>query len=360
LHQEILQQIPIEFSRMEKQTQVTSPIDLVYLWVDGSDPKWLAKKNAALTAIDDSVHLHHAAVEPNRFECKDELKFSLRSVQKYLPWINHVYIITDNQVPAWLNVKHPRVSLVDHSDIVPAEFLPTFNSVALEMFLHRIPGLSEHFIYANDDMFVGSPLNPGFFFNAVGAPIVILREKWYAKNLFSNTWNAETSRRKNLVGTTVRNAVRLVFDLVRLRYHMFFCHVMEPMRKSYLEDIFAQHGSRIIMDTATTFRESKNIQRIFFPLYNHANARTDLVADWRMGSERVRLSAGASRLGILWRASLWASPFSRHDYIDVKRDAYKKLSHTNSALFCVNDSTIFANNIADMEKLFERKSEFEK
>jgi len=344
---------------MKKQTQISSPIDLVYLWVDGSDPKWLAKKNAAL-AVNNSVHLHHGAVEPNRFECKYELKFSLRSVQKYLSWINHIYIITDDQVPVWLNTKHPCVSIVDHRDIVPEEFLPTFNSSALEMFLHRIPGLSEYFIYANDDMFMNTLLNPDFFFNAAGDPIVILREKWYAKNLFSNTWSAAASRRKNLVGTFVRNAVRLVFDLAGLRYYMFFCHAIEPMRKSYLEDIFAQHGARIIMDTATTFRESKNIQRIFFPLYNHANARTDLVADWRIGTQRVRLSAEASLIGILQRTSMRALPFFCRDYVDVKRDVYKTLLLTKPALFCVNDSTAFANNINDMEELFPRKSEFEK
>jgi hypothetical protein len=334
------------------------PIDLVYLWVDGADPKWLAKRNAALEAIGKPIH--NAAVEANRFDDSGELKFSLRSVQKYLPWINHIYIITDDQRPAWLNTENPRISLVDHRDIVPAEFLPTFNASALEMFIHRVPGLAEHFIFANDDMFVGAPLNLDFFFNAASDPIVMMREKWYAKEMFSPAGGTDLSQRKNLAGTMVRNGVRLVFDLTGQRYHQFICHAMEPMRKSYLADIFAQHGAKIIPPTATMFRESTNIQRIFFPLYNHAKHRTDLVADWRFGTQRVRLSAEASRWEILWRAFLWASPFCRRDYVDVKKDAYAKITRANPALFCVNDSTRFAKNIGDMEKLFPQKSEFEK
>jgi len=132
------------------------------------------------------------------------------------------------------------------------------------------------------------------------------------------------------------------------------------MRKSYLEDIFAQHGARIITDTATTFREPKNIQRIFLPLYNHAKARTDVVADWRFGTKRVRLSAEASRLGILWRSFLWSLPFLHHDYIDVKNNAYKKITRANPALFCVNRRTRFEKNWASMKKFFPQKSEFEK
>ena len=329
------------------------PIDLVYLWVDSADPKWQAKKNEALATMGKPID--KAALD-GRFECKNELKYSLRSVQKYLPWINHIYIITDDQVPSWLNVENPLISIVDHRDIVPAEFLPTFNSAALELFIHRIPGLSEHFIYANDDMFVGSPLTPDFFFNASGHPIVILREKWYEKSVFLPA----PSRQHSLVGIRVRNAVRLVFHLTGLRYNMSICHAIEPMRKSYLEDIFAQHGSKIITDTATAFREPKNVQRIFYPLYNHAQVRSDIVADWRFGAQRVLLSAEASRFGILRRSFLQMLPFVRHDYINVKKGVLEKISRLNPALFNINNSTLFEKGLGDMETLFPQKPEFEK
>ena len=335
------------------KTDSPFPVDLVYLWVDGADPKWLAKKNAALAAVGKPID--RSAIS-GRFESKDELKYSLRSVQKCLPWINHIYIITDDQVPSWLNVDNPLISIIDHRDIVPAEFVPTFNSVTLELFIHHIPGLSEHFIYANDDMFVGAPLTPDFFFNASGDPIVILREKWYGESLFSSA----PSRQHSLVRTTVMNTVRLMFGLTGKRYYMVISHAMEPMRKSYLEDIFAQHGSKMIADTATTFRETKNLQRIFYPLYNHAKGRTDLVADWRFGTERVQLAAEASRFRVLWHSFLRSLPFLRHDFMDVKKKGYGKIIRANPSLFCVNSSTQFVKYINNIEKLFPQKSEFEK
>ncbi|MDR0329004.1 MAG: Stealth CR1 domain-containing protein, partial [Planctomycetaceae bacterium] len=242
------------------------PIDLVYLWVDGSDPVWLAKKNATLAAMNEP--LHSDAATPDRFDDKDELKFSLRSVEKNMPWINHIYIVTDNQVPKWLNTENPRISIVDHRDIVPPEYLPTFNATALELFLHKIPGLSEHYIFANDDFFAGSPLTPEFFFNPFGDPIVMIREKRYLQNIFSASGFAHAFQRRKLLGRMILNALRLVHELTGKRYYMTVCHSMEAMRKSYMEDIMSQHGDKLIPDTATAFRKQNNIQRIFFPLYN--------------------------------------------------------------------------------------------
>lgn len=124
------------------------PIDLVYTWVDGNDPVWQAKKAywQKQYAPDDEY-----AISPARWRDRDELKYSLRSVEQYMPWVNNIYIVTDNQVPAWLNINHPKIKIVDHSEIFPAEALPVFNSIAIESRLAYIPDLSEHFIYSNDD-----------------------------------------------------------------------------------------------------------------------------------------------------------------------------------------------------------------
>lgn len=92
----------------------------------------------------------------NRFEDNNELKYSLRSVEKYAPWIRNVYIVTNGQVPNWLNTSHPRIKLVNHSDIFEDKsHLPTFSSNAIESNLHRIKGLSEKFLYFNDDVLLG-------------------------------------------------------------------------------------------------------------------------------------------------------------------------------------------------------------
>ena len=143
-------------------------IDLVYLWVDGNDPVWLTKKNEFLPAdrqVDPQVAGECRYVE------NDELRYSLRSVEKFAPWIRRVYIVTDDQTPAWLDTSNPRIRVVSHREIMPAEILPVFNSCTIELFLPRIPGLAEHFLYANDDMFFSRPVDPGFFFDAAGRPV---------------------------------------------------------------------------------------------------------------------------------------------------------------------------------------------
>lgn len=148
--------------------EVTFPIDAVYTWVDGTDPVWLERKRRALEQ--NAGHpMPEAAVDDLRFVGHDELRHSLRSLELYAPWVRHVYLVTDGQRPEWLREDSDWVTVVDHRDIAPAgTVLPTFNSQAIEANLHRIEGLSEHFLYFNDDMFLSSPVQPELFFHANG------------------------------------------------------------------------------------------------------------------------------------------------------------------------------------------------
>jgi hypothetical protein len=105
----------------------------------------------------------------SRFLCRDELRYSLRSVYCYAPWIRHIFLVTDEQVPGWLDTTHPMITLVSHRDIFGSSGrLPTFNSHAIESRLHRISGLAEHFLYLNDDVFFGRPVPPSMFFTPHG------------------------------------------------------------------------------------------------------------------------------------------------------------------------------------------------
>ena len=153
-------------------SRVDFPIDLVYMWVDGSDAEWQAKR-ALYSGESQKASRSADATSAARWRNNDELRYSLRSVEMYAPWINHIYIITDNQRPSWL-ADHPKVSIVDHRDIMPPEALPTFNSEAIESCLYRIEGLGEHFIVANDDTLFAQSVEPTDFFLADGRPIVRL------------------------------------------------------------------------------------------------------------------------------------------------------------------------------------------
>lgn len=120
-------------------------IDFVITWVDGSDIEWCNQKNKYESIGDSSI---------NRFRDWGLLKYWFRGVEKFAPWVNKVHFVTWGHIPNWLNIHHPKINIVKHSDFIPEKYLPTFNSNAIELNLHRIQGLSENFVYFNDDVFL--------------------------------------------------------------------------------------------------------------------------------------------------------------------------------------------------------------
>ena len=142
-----------------------SPVDIVYLWVDGNDPAWRAKRHLAamrMGAAEAEALAPYGNVE-GRFRDNDELRYSLRALERFFPSHGHVYLVTDGQVPYWLRASG-RLTLVSHADLLPAERLPTFDSGNIESYIHRIPGLSERYFYLNDDVFFGAPVQVDHWF----------------------------------------------------------------------------------------------------------------------------------------------------------------------------------------------------
>jgi hypothetical protein len=147
---------------------IAIPNDIVYTWVDGSDPEWLEKKSGFMQAVGESA-LNPEAANASRYMNREELRFSLRSVSMFAAFVRNIYIVTDGQVPNWLDTTHPRIQLVDHRDIFDDEGkLPTFNSHAIESQLHHIPGLAEQYLYLNDDVFFGRHATADQFFLSNG------------------------------------------------------------------------------------------------------------------------------------------------------------------------------------------------
>lgn len=147
-------------------SEVTEPIDVVYTWVDGSDPAWLARKAAF---SDGTAELNSSAVALSRYMSRDELRYSMRSVSMYANWVRRIYLVTDQQVPSWLDTTHPKIQVVDHKEIFSdTGALPVFNSHAIESQLHHIEGLSDRYLYLNDDVFFGRTVHPELFFYGNG------------------------------------------------------------------------------------------------------------------------------------------------------------------------------------------------
>ncbi len=133
-------------------------IDFVIAWVDGNDKQWLAEKaEYSPSAMADSA-------TPVRFRDWDNLQYWFRGIEKFAPWVNKIHFITWGHLPEWLNTNHPKLHIVNHKDYIPEKYLPTFNSHTIELNMHRINGLAEHFVYFNDDMFITKPTQTTDFF----------------------------------------------------------------------------------------------------------------------------------------------------------------------------------------------------
>ncbi|WP_439687903.1 hypothetical protein [Cupriavidus oxalaticus] len=152
-----------------------APIDVVFTWVDSADSKWLSEFHSAKADVDGSSIAPYA-MDAARFANHDELKFALHGVMKFLPWVNNIYVVTAGQRPSWFQ-RNPRIIFVDHQAIIPRQYLPTFNSHVIEAYIHRIPGLTEQFIYFNDDVFVARPLPKSHFFRGNGIASIFLGKK---------------------------------------------------------------------------------------------------------------------------------------------------------------------------------------
>ncbi len=133
-------------------------IDFVITWVDDKDPKWLNEKEKY------SLKKNDESDSKIRYRDWGLLKYWFRAIEKNAPWVNKVYFVTCGQKPEWLNESNPKLELVKHKDYIPNEFLPTFNSNVIEMFLNRINGLSNKFVYFNDDVILTNKIYENDFF----------------------------------------------------------------------------------------------------------------------------------------------------------------------------------------------------
>ena len=232
---------------------VTEPIDVVYTWVDGSDPAWLARKAAAQEEYYRRTGMLHAlAANDSRFTSRDELRYSMRSLDMYADWVRHVYLVTDGQVPEWLDTSHPRLTVVTHEELFGQRgMLPTFNSHAIESQLHRIEGLSEHYLYLNDDVFFGRPVSPSLFFHSNGIAQFYLSSAKVGLSAASGRDMPVMSAGKNN-----RDLVAKMFDRTISNK---FQHVPHALRRTVMLDMEQDFPADFERTAASQFRNHEDI-----------------------------------------------------------------------------------------------------
>ncbi len=224
-------------------------MDVVITYVNGLDPLWQKDYEAAL----------NEPMMNKRFRDWGTLNYLLRGIETYMPFIRNVYLVVarDSQVPSWADRENLKVVL--HKDIIPEEHLPTFNSATIEMFLHRIPGLDERYIYFNDDVFPLLPCSEEDFYKdgriAMG----------FSTCLFS----------KALYKRHVKNGYILAAKLLGKRPGCLFKrpqHLCTPMLRSACEEVYAKAEPEI-MASLSKLRMEYNMNQHLYVDYIYLSGR---------------------------------------------------------------------------------------
>ncbi|WP_245569454.1 stealth family protein [Agrococcus lahaulensis] len=228
-------------------SDVSFDIDMVFSWVDGSSDEFQRERAKRMQAYvvgegDDSEA---------RFRQIDELKYALRSVHMHAPWVRRIFIATDSPAPEWL-ADHPKVTIVRAEEMfADPSVLPTHNSHAVEAQLHRIEGLSEHFLYSNDDMFFGRPLKPDVFFSPGG----ITKFVEATTRIGMGETHAKRSGHDNAARTN-RRLLRERFGAITTRH---LEHCAAPLRRSVMAELEAEFPEDFRRTAAARFRSATDI-----------------------------------------------------------------------------------------------------
>lgn len=226
------------------------PIDVVIAWVDGKDPKHKKKLQAYLNP---DISSRDDIAAPTRFDSQDEILFCVASIYRYAPFVRKIFIVTDEQDPqidSFVRKNFPEqpipIEIIDHKIIFRdyEHCLPIFNSLAIATALFRIPDLSEHFVYFNDDVFLFQPVKPTVWFDQGK---VIVRARWKEKDTTLN----------NPPGTSLQfdhfmsNAAKLLGYDDRL---LHLKHTPHPMLKSVFENYYSEHPKQFEANISHRFR----------------------------------------------------------------------------------------------------------
>jgi hypothetical protein len=232
--------------------EIDVPIDVVYTWVDGSDPEWTARRDERLRALGGPDAVRREARDEVRFADHGELRYSLRSLEQFLPWVRTVHLVTAGQRPAWLVDDHPRLRLVDHRDILEPGALPTFNSLAIETALHRIDGLSESYLYFNDDVFAGRSLTPRDFFVRPD------RHRFFLQPRAALDPGPPTPDDLPAIGAD-KNARGLLEQRFGHRFSTMLAHTPHPQQRAVLAEIEHEFPDEVAQTRRSSFRGPDNI-----------------------------------------------------------------------------------------------------
>ena len=318
-----------QFPKTSKTSKTA--IDIVYLWVNGNDSVWRAKREKyaqKLNASDHSSVAKFGNVE-GRYRDNDELRFSLRALENFFPEHGHIYIVTDGQVPDWFQASD-QITLVDHHQLIPHSALPTFDSGNIESYIHHIPGLSERYFYLNDDVFFGAP---------------VCLENWFFEKGFYVSWSDEPEvkgSKLQVESTSLENASRLSKQWLQAKWDKSTLRTDSSGRKM---DPEYQHTARTFSHSPRPMLKSvmmeierdapelfERVRSTVFRTWNKPTIISDFVLRWAL-AHGLAQTIDHSHLYIATGQSLQAQSLKK----------LKKM-FSNLDFFCINDTTDDAHN----------------
>lgn len=293
-------------------------IDFVITWIDDTDIQWRLERQKYLnnlscakeTGLQQGMNQSDKGANGDcRYRSDAELlRYWFRGVESFAPWVNKVYFVTCGQKPVWLNDHHPKLQLVNHNDYIPSKYLPTFNSNTIELNFHRIPGLSEHFVLFNDDMYLLQHASPDFFFKD-GNP-VLATDLRYPINVNYNNWSR--------IAFNDYCIVNKCFDMRESIWHnrkKWFCikelgvkrsrqnllcylanktlpigdygHIGIPHLKSTFKDIWTERYDVLDISCNHRFRSDDQVNHWICCAWNQANGRFYPANGTKLGSKIV-------------------------------------------------------------------------
>lgn len=329
---------------MSRRMRMETPVDIVYTWCDSADPVWNAKRRATAMAYG-----LESGVEANaecRFFSNDELKYSLRSVERCVPWVRKVFLVIDDDItpPVWLRLGHPKLRIVRLSEIMPSMFLPCFCSETIEHHISRIHDLSERFLYANDDMMFYRPLDPGFFFAADGYPYFRFGGK---KRPLPDGQKSHYLHNIDNAAALIRDTYDELFhDDLALALARYPHHCVDAYCKSDMQACDALYARVLKPTFAFPFRASDQIERA---IYSY-----DAIARGHGHFRQARFRIGDGRP---WYKRLLRP--GRADSLQFYGNQWQTgpamLEKWKPGLFCFNDTeTVSDENRKWLKKVYER------
>lgn len=241
-------------------------IDFIVTWVNMDDPKW---KEDFLKFSGMQQNEKNGVTEA-RFRDYGLLRYWFRGIEKFAPWVRKIHFITCGQKPDWLDADNPKINLVEHKDYIPSQFLPTYNSVVIERYIHKIPGLAEHFIYFNDDFYITRPITQErFFHNGLPCDIAAFQynpawSQWY-KRIKNNIRiinrhfdKREVMKRDHDKWFDKSYGSRARWNYLLKPYGKFITlrtpHNAQPYLKTTFEEVWAAAGKELTETSVNRFR----------------------------------------------------------------------------------------------------------